>query len=133
MHRKQERIFRILIWSQATYTMITAIWPLIDIDSFMAVTGPKRDIWLVKTVGALLIPVAACLFSYLFVDTDRRPAIILGGLTAFAFLCIDSYYAINDIISDIYLADGAVELIFLVVWCYIAVKLPARNNYSRFL
>jgi hypothetical protein len=84
----------------------------------MEVTGYKTDIWLVKTVGALLIPVSVTLYSHLFIESDRRPAFILGSLAAAAFICIDFYYALTDVISDIYLADGAVELVFLMMWVY---------------
>lgn len=79
----------------------------------MDVTGYKTDIWLVKTVGALLIPIAACLYSHLFIETNHTPALILGAFTAAAFISIDFHYALNDVISDIYLADGLLELLFL--------------------
>lgn len=120
------KIFRLLISAQATYTLITAIWPLVHIESFMAVTGYKTDVWLVKTVGALLIPVAITLYTYLFLTTDQRPAIVLGGLTALAFICVDFYYTLNDVISDIYLADGVVEIVFLSAWVYVAFS--GRRN-----
>lgn len=32
---------------QGCYYLITLIWPLVHIKSFMAVTGYKRDVWLV--------------------------------------------------------------------------------------
>jgi hypothetical protein len=88
----------------------------------MEVTGYKTDIWLVKTVGALLIPVAACLYAHLFIKTNHTPVLILGTLTSLAFICIDVYYVANDVISDIYLADGAVELLFLIAWTFAAPK-----------
>lgn len=110
------RLFRILLAVQAAYTFLTGLWPIIDIDSFMDVTGYKTDEWLVKTVGALLLPVSLCMIFHVFIRTDHRPAVVLASLTALAFVCIDFYYAINDIISDIYLADGVVELIFLILW-----------------
>jgi hypothetical protein len=113
------RLIRFVLWFQSIYTLITAVWPLIDIESFMAVTGPKNDIWLVKTVGALLIPVAICLLSYLFIRTDYRPAFVLGSLTAIAFICVDCYYALHDVISDIYLADAGVEFVILALWIFI--------------
>lgn len=119
-------LFRLIISTQATYILLTAVWPLVHIESFMDITGYKTDIWLVKTVGALLIPVAACLYSYLFRESDRLPAIILGALTAVAFLSIDLYYALTNVISDIYLADGAVEFIFLVLWMVFASR--RQNN-----
>jgi hypothetical protein len=43
---------------QAVYFLITGIWPLLHIESFMKVTGPKRDLWLVKTVGVLVTAIA---------------------------------------------------------------------------
>jgi hypothetical protein len=92
------KLFRIIVWVQGIYTLVTAIWPIVDIESFMMVTGYKTDVWLVKTVGALLIPVAGCLISFLFIQTDRRPAFVLGGLTCIAFICIDFYYALTDVI-----------------------------------
>jgi hypothetical protein len=116
--QRKTKFFRSIIWVHATYILITAVWPLVDIDSFMLVTGPKRDVWLVKTVAALLIPVSVCLFSYLVIETDRRPAVILGSTTALAFMTIDFYYALGDVISDIYLADGAAETVFLAAWLY---------------
>jgi hypothetical protein len=113
------KIFRTLLITQSAYTFLTALWPLIHIESFLLVTGYKTDIWLVKTVGALLIPIAATLFSYLFTRTDRTPALILGAFTSLAFIVVDFYYSTKDIISDIYQLDGFVEIIFLALWIYL--------------
>jgi len=76
----------------------------------------------VKTVGALLIPVASCLLTYLFIESSTRPAFVLGMLTCISFIAIDFYYALNDVISDIYLVDGVVQIIFLGMWILLAVK-----------
>jgi len=116
------RVFQLLVIVQSIYTLITAVWPIIHIESFMEVTGGKTDVWLVKTVGALLIPVSACLMAYLFINTDRRPAMILGGLSSIAFICVDFYYSLTDVICDIYMADGYLQIIFLCGWVYIALK-----------
>jgi hypothetical protein len=116
------KVFRLLVIVQATYTLITAVWPIVHIESFMEATGYKTDVWLVKTVGALLIPVSSCLIAYLFINTDRRPAMILGGLSSIAFICIDFYYSLTDVIWDIYMADGFLQIIFLSAWVYIGLK-----------
>lgn len=110
---------RALLWIQGVYTLMTAIWPLVDIESFVQVTGPKTDIWLVKTVGALLIPIALSLLLHLFLSMDHLMAFILGSLTSGAFITVDCYYALNDVISDIYLADAAIQIVFLTWWIYI--------------
>jgi hypothetical protein len=116
------RIFTWLVSIQSTYTLVTALWPIVHITSFMEITGYKTDVWLVKTVGALLIPVASTLASFLFFKAERRPAIILGSLTAVSFIVIDFYYAFADVISNIYLTDGAIEIIFLGAWIVVFVK-----------
>jgi hypothetical protein len=54
----------------------------------MEVTGYKTGVWLVKTVGAILIAVAVCLYLHLLVPTDVRPAIALASLTAIAFIAL---------------------------------------------
>jgi hypothetical protein len=33
---------------------MTGLWPLVSIGTFQQVTGPKTDLWLVKTVGVLI-------------------------------------------------------------------------------
>jgi hypothetical protein len=113
------KLYKFILASHATYILLTGVWPLLDIKSFMLVTGPKTDIWLVKTVGALLIPVSLSMFSYLKDGSEKLPVIILGAGTAISFICIDVYYSLSDTISDIYLADAALEFIFLFAWIYI--------------
>ena len=39
---------------QAAYVVLTGLWPIVHVRSFTAVTGSKTDLWLVKTVGALI-------------------------------------------------------------------------------
>jgi len=125
------RPYKLLIWIQATYTLLTALWPLIDIETFMAVTGPKTDVWLVKTVGALLIPVALCLYAHLRDNNVRLSALVLGMGVALAFICIDLFYALNDIILNIYLLDALVELIFVISWIAVAIRLRSGGAHVQ--
>jgi hypothetical protein len=117
---------RRLVWIQASYFFITALWPIVDIGSFMAVTGPKTDVWLVKTIGALLIPVSLTMALYLLVRTaDPRFVILLGVTSAMVFLTIDLYYVLTGVIPKIYLADAVVELGLLICW---ALVLAGKRN-----
>ena len=116
------RLLRTLLITQTCYYLLTGIWPLIHIDSFLAVTGPKCDVWLVKTVGALLIPVSLCLGSFLFTSGSLLPAAILGSTAAVAFISIDFYYALNDVIRDIYIADGVAQLVLIMWWVIVLVR-----------
>ena len=116
------KTFKYFVGVQATYIFFTGIWPLIHIESFMAVTGPKTDVWLVKTVGALLIPVSLAMITHIFSNGNNRPLFVLGCFTALAFFCIDVYYVLANVISEIYLADASVEFIFIVGWIFFVFR-----------
>ena len=122
------KILKALLWTQSVYYLITAVWPLVDIQSFMQVTGYKTDQWLVKTVGALLVPVAICLGIHLFIRTNMIAAMTLGAGCAIAFLVIDLYYALNDVISDIYLLDGIAQFGFLVWWAIVFFRSDRKHS-----
>jgi hypothetical protein len=115
-----------LIIIQAAYYLLTALWPLIDIQSFMLVTGPKTDIWLVKTVGALLIPASLTLLTYIYIRQERWPVLVLGPSLCLAFISIDVYYAMRDIISDVYLLDGFLQIVLLSCWFMFGRQLYAH-------
>jgi hypothetical protein len=73
---------------QGIYFFVSGIWPILSMGTFLKVTGPKADLWLVKTVGIIL-------------------AVI--GLVEFI-------YVAKRVISPIYLADAFIELILIGWW-----------------
>src|SRR5690606_8858345 len=81
--------YSVLSKVQGIYTLITAVWPIADIDSFMEVTGPKTDVWLVKTVAAILIPVGLCFIFASKVKRDFWLIFLLGITTTSALATID--------------------------------------------
>ncbi|WP_207510672.1 hypothetical protein [Longitalea luteola] len=101
---------RILLF-QGIYYIITGIWPILHIPSFIAVTGDKTDIWLVKMVGAL----AATIGIYLIYSIRNYPARLLAILSAISFGTVDVYYVYQDVILPIYLSDAVVEAILLIL------------------
>lgn len=121
------KIYKILLWVQGLYTLLTALWGLLDIDSFMAVTGPKTDIWLVKTVSVLLVAIAVCLLTAIFVHDRSLPVIILAALCNIGLVGIDFYYALHDVISNIYMLDGLAEITFLIGWLYVLANCKKRK------
>ena len=98
---------------QAIYYFITGLWPVIDIVSFMRVTGPKTDIWLVKMVGLLTAAIAITLFSGY--RNATRQMVVLSVASASAYLLIDVYYYLNGTISFVYLIDAVVESIIIAL------------------
>lgn len=116
---KVTKFFRALLWVQAVYYTVTALWGLLHIESFMAVTGQKLDIWLVKTVSVLIIPIAVCLFCGLFLNTHPLLLILVAGTAALGFACIDFYYTANKTIRWVYAVDGVVQSLFVIGWFFL--------------
>lgn len=116
-----------LLRFQGIFYLFTGMWPIIHIDSFTWVTGPKTDIWLVKMIGLLSTAIS---LSILSAPADKKKALILSISTAASFLIIDVYYTICGTISKIYLADAAIELIFIVLACVGASQ--SKNSKSQF-
>lgn len=117
---------RVLATSQGLFYLVTGIWPLAHIDSFVAVTGPKQDIWLVQTVGALVIAIALALLVAASTRTFTAAIRSLGAASAAAFLLVDVTFYLHGVIAAVYLVDAAVELALLVGW--VVVWLGLRRS-----
>ncbi|MBA4139531.1 MAG: hypothetical protein H0X70_03345 [Segetibacter sp.] len=111
---------------QGLYWLVTGLWGLLDIDSFMLVTGPKTDIWLVKTVSVLIIVISLSLLSAVNSKEQTRPVILLAISSCIGLAGIDLYYSLNNVISKIYLLDAAAEIIFLIAWAVMFIV--SRNK-----
>ena len=121
----RDRWRRRLIALQAGYYLATGLWPLVHMPSFEAVTGPKTDDWLVRMVGLLAGVIGAALGVAAAHGRVRAPeVVVLAAGAALAFAGIDLWYALNDRISPIYLADAAAELVLLIglAWTRRAVQ-----------
>ena len=112
-----------LLLIQGLYTSVTAVWPIVHIRSFMEVTGYKEDIWLVKTVSAVLLSVAACFLFASHSTTLNTPVYILAITSAIALAVIDFYYSMHDVISNIYQLDGMLQVMFFICWAIILVRM----------
>jgi len=114
--------YSVLSKVQGIYTLITAVWPIADIDSFMEVTGPKTDVWLVKTVAAILIPVGLCFIFASKVKRDFWLIFLLGITTTSALATIDFYYTGVGTISGVYALDGVLQVFFLLCWVILCFR-----------
>jgi hypothetical protein len=104
------------------YYLITAVWALVDIKSFMAVTGPKKDVWLVKTVSVLLIAISFSFMIYLYRRNDWLPPAVLAISCCIGLTIIDCFYSFNNTISAIYLGDAVVQFILTICWVIMIMK-----------
>jgi hypothetical protein len=99
---------------QGAYFLATGIWPLVSMRTFEAVTGPKVDRWLVKTVGVLVTVIGASLLA----DARRpsRGSRVLGVGSAAALGGVDVVYSLRGRISKIYLLDAVLEALVVTLW-----------------
>lgn len=86
--------------------------------SFLWVTGPKEDLWLVRTV-AVLITVIGLVLLAAGIKKRVTPEIRwlgIGGAAGLGF--IDVYYSLNDVIRNVYLLDAIGELVLILLWLW---------------
>ena len=118
---------RTLARLQGVYFIATGVWPLVSIRTFEAVTGPKADRWLVKTVGVLVAVIGASLAL-----EGRRPAApttVLAVGSAAGLGAVDLIYATRGRISRVYLLDAVVEALLVSAW--MLSRTSARPGESR--
>jgi hypothetical protein len=109
------------LWIQGIYTALTALWPIVDLHSFMLVSGYKFDRWLVKTVSLLLLAIAVCMLLAACQKNENFPVGVLSLFTSVSLAYVDFFYALSDTIPNIYMVDGLAEIVFTALWLYILV------------
>lgn len=121
-----------LCWTQGAYYALLGVWPLVNIDTFLIVTGKKgkydnlgtglkADHWLVYTVGLLIVAVSIPLLIAAARKTRSAEVAALGIASAGALMAIDIIYTQRRVIEPIYLLDAAIELTFLLIWVGVMV------------
>jgi hypothetical protein len=102
--------------AQGLYYLITGVWPLVSIETFEYVTGPKTDDWLVMTVGVLVTAIAIALLAAWWRKTEPLEIAILAIASAIGLTAIDVIYVARKVILPIYLVDAAVECVLIAGW-----------------
>ena len=116
--------------AQGLYYFTTGLWPLVSIRTFQMVTGPKTDLWLVKTVGVLVTAVGAVL-GLAGLRRQAAPEIALLAVSSATGLAgIDIVYVARRRISPIYLLDALGQLV-LAGWWAVAWACSAHAGPER--
>ncbi len=118
-YRRQPRFNGLLLLAsagQGIYYVLTGIWAMVAMDSFTAVTGPKTDLWLVRTVGLLIIAAGIVLLATGLRAKAVFEVALLAVLTAVSLALIDVIYVLTGTIDSIYLLDAFIEAVFVYVW-----------------
>ena len=125
--RPPATLFTYLCWAQGLYFMATGVWPLVSIDTFQMVTGPKTDHlqspnpteadhWLVMTVGVLVTAVAVTLLVTAWRRSEPVEVAVLAVGSAVALTAIDVVYVSRGVLFPIYLVDAAAEVVLILGW-----------------
>jgi hypothetical protein len=102
--------------AQGAFYGATGVWPIAHMRSFEAVTGPKKEDWLVKTVGGLIAVVGGAVAA---AGARKRVTPEIAGLAAASALFlagIDIVYVARGRIRPVYLLDAAAELAIAGAW-----------------
>lgn len=125
----------VLMGLQGLYYFGTGLWPLVSIESFQAVTGPKTDHlvtgregdhWLVMTVGALVMAIGLSMLVAAYRRRLTMECVILALASAAALTAIDVIYVVREVIPPIYLADAAAEVGLIGAWLYVLAEHPVQ-------
>jgi hypothetical protein len=92
------------------YYAATGVTPFVSRRAFEAVTGPKREWWLVQTVGALLTVTGSSLLAAVGGRRVTPETVGLGAGCAAALAAIDVVFVARGRISPVYLADAVIEI-----------------------
>jgi hypothetical protein len=125
--RIDESLYRRLAAGQAGVFLASGLWPMVNRRTFEAVTGPKADFWLVRTVGALLSVTG----GVLALASRRRPslemALLAAGASA-ALAAVDVTYVAKRRIARTYLVDAALEFGLVGAWAYALRRVFAKTT-----
>lgn len=105
---------RIAPTAQGAFYVVTGMWPVVHRRSFEAVTGPKKEPWLVQTTGALIAAVGVALLAG--ARERGRTAKTLGIATALVLGGADLFFALGGRISPVYLGDAVAEAAVIATW-----------------
>lgn len=104
-----------LALTQGAFFVASGAWPFLSMPTFEMTTGRKKEPWLVKTVGLLLVATGVTLIR----RRRDQPATLAAFARAplLALAGIDLWYAgVRRVISPVYLVDLAMQTGWLAAW-----------------
>lgn len=127
---KQKWAYRLALFHGAFY-FVSGLWPLVHIESFLFVTGPKFDIWLVQTVGLMIIATGLVLMMAYRLKELNRSVASLAVLNALFLAGVDIHFAAINRISSVYLLDAAVEIALVMTWLFLFPDKEIRAQVTK--
>ena len=119
-----------VLWVQGLYYLATGVWPLVSMDTFLMVTGPKTDLWLVDTVGVLVGVIGLVLLLAAARRHVTAEVVVLALGSALALTGIDVIFTSLGVITRVYLRDAVAEVV-LMAWWLLALGIDARTRWRH--
>lgn len=116
------KLFACVALAQGAYYVLTALWSLLSIGTFQKVTGPKTDVWLVKTVGVLVGVIGTVLGVAGLRRRQSAETELLGAGSAGVLTLIDVYYVAKGRIPRVYLLDAFAETLLACCWAIVRYR-----------
>ena len=117
--RKERNLAEYLSLAQSAFYVITGIWPILHMGSFQKVTGPKTDLWLVKTAGTLITVIGGVIGLAGYRRRVTPEIGLLAAGCAAGLGAIDVVYVAKKRISPIYLLDALAEAGLITLWALV--------------
>jgi hypothetical protein len=127
--RRRSRGGRLLATTQGVFYLVTGAWPIANLRSFEAVTGPKHDDWLVRTTGGLIAATGAGLILR---RNDAERARPFGATSSAVLLLADLIGVGSGRLRPVYLLDALAEAVLLCGWLgsWVLGRRRAREDAS---
>ena len=114
-------LFSLLAIVHGVFYVLTGVWPLVSIGSFLRVTGPKTDIWLVRTLGILIAVIGVAILTAAYRDVLSPELLVVAIGATLALGMIDVIYVTARVIPFVYLLDAVVEFLLAAAWIVVAI------------
>lgn len=101
--------------AQAAYYISSGLWPVLHLRSFLLVTGPKVDLWLVQAFGLLVVAQGSALL-FACVARREREALPFGFASCAMLALVDVWFVSKGTIRAVYLLDAGAEAILAAGW-----------------
>ena len=116
---------------QGAYYLGTGVAPFVSRRAFEAVTGPKKEWWLVETVGVLVSAVGAGVMAAAARDRVTAEVTTIAVGCAGGLAAIDIVYVMRGQISPAYLADAAAQIGLLTYHGTAGLRSGAAGENTR--
>jgi hypothetical protein len=115
----------VLLWVQGDYYLLTGLWPLVSIRTFIWVTGQKTDHlksgleidhWLVMTAGVLITAIGLGIVVAAARRSLSAEIVTVAVGAAVGLTAIDVIYNWRGMIGPMYLVDAVLQILLIAAW-----------------